>query len=130
MQGTVSRGRAMTIKDSTDEGGDLGKGDEHAHGDYDQSKSEGAAGNMGEDDGNEQEDDVGELAEEVGVELRDSEKDSEEPAEVRAEVHTLEAVDEPPDQAKDDPIDEPRDDEDNVEYYVRDDGDDSEDEGN
>jgi len=113
-----------------DEGGDLGKGDERAQGDYDQSKGEGATGNMGKDDGNEREDDVGELVEEAGVELRDLEEDSEEPAEVRAEVHTLEAVDKPADQATDDPMDESRDDEDNVEYYVRDDGNDSEDERN
>ena len=130
MQGTVGRGGAMTIEDSADEGGDLGKCDERAHGDYDPSKSEGAAGNMGEDDGNEREDDVGELAEEAGVELKDSEEYSEEAAEMRAEVHALGAVDEPADQATDDPMDETRDDEDDVEYYVRDDGDDSEDEGN
>jgi len=120
----------MTIEDSADEGGDLGKCDERAHGDYDPSKSEGAAGNMGEDDVNEWEDDVGELAEEAGVELRDSEEDSEETAEVLVEVHTLEAVDEPADQATEYPMDEPRDDEDDVECYVRDDGDDSENEGN
>jgi len=129
VQGTVDRGRAMTIEDSADEGGDLSKDDERAHWDYDQSKSEGAAGNMGEDDGNKQEDDVGELAEEAGIELRDSEEDSEEPAEVRAEVHTLEAGDELADQATDDLMDEPRDDEDEVEYCGMDDGNDSEDEG-
>ena len=130
MQGTGGQSWATTIEDSADEGRDLGKGDERAHGDYDQSKSEGAAGNMGEDDGNEQEDDVGELAEEAGVELRDSEEDSEETAEVHAKVQTLEAVDKPVDQAMDDPMDEPREDEDDIEYYVRDDGDDSKDEGN
>ena len=55
-----------------DEGGDLGTGDERGHGDNDQSKSEGVAGNMVEDDGNEREGDVEGLAEEARDELRDS----------------------------------------------------------
>jgi len=118
VQGTVGRGQALTIEDSADEGGDLGTGDERGHGDNDQSKSEGAAGNMGEDDGNEREGDVEELEQEAGDELKDSGEESEEPAEVRAEVHALE------------PGDEPEDDEDDVEYYDRDGSGNSSNEGN
>ena len=108
MQGTIGQGQALTIADNADEGGDLGTGDERGHGDNDQSKSEGTVGNMGEDDGNEREGDVEELAEEAGDELSDSVEESEEPAEVRAEVYVVE------------PADEPADEEDDVEYYNRD----------
>jgi len=53
---------------------------------------------MCEDDRNEPDDDVGELVEEAGVEVKDSEEDSEQLAEVYVEVDTLEALDEPADQ--------------------------------
>lgn len=114
MPGTVGRGEAMTIEHRADKYEDLGKGDELPYENYDPSKRYRAAGNMGEDDGHEWENDVGELAEEAEVLLRDSEEDSEGPAEVHAKVYTIELVDELADQATDDSLDEERDNENNV----------------
>jgi len=71
---------------------------------------------MGENDGNKVGDNVGELAEGPGVELRDTEEDLEELAEVRADIHTVEAVDEAAEEGTDQPMDEPRDYEDYVQY--------------
>jgi len=121
VQAIVSWGRAPTIVASPQEGGDSGTGDEGGDGDNGQSKSEALVGNMGEDDGNKPVDDVEELAEETADEARDSE-DSEEPKEVRAEVDAQEPADEAWDEAADD--------EDDVEYFITDDRDDSDDEGN
>ena len=112
MQAKVRRGWAPTIGNSAHEGGDADNG---------QSKSETLVGNVREDDGNKLVDDVEGLAEEAADEARYSE-DSEEPEEVREEVNAQEPADEAADKAADD--------KDDVEYFLTDGRDDSNDERN